>query len=132
MKKLVIIIIVFMSIVYLHSCQYLYEPTQIIFKSEYLVLEWDSPSVNSMSGFIPVKSYRVYYRKDGSSWVFLGEIPAEEKPRYTVYHSDLGDGLYEFAVRAVYENAQYSSLHISSDQNADPLGGWFLLWIRSK
>ena len=130
MKKYVIIIL---SIVCFHGCQYLYEPVQIISKAEYIVLEWDTPSINVMGGFVHVKSYRVFYREHGSGyWVLLAEIPAEEKPKYTIYHSDLGDGLFDFAVNAVYENKINSALHTSRDITADPFGGWYLLWIRSE
>ena len=134
MKKLVIVIIVSLLILYFHSCQYSGEPVQIISKAEYIVLEWDNPSINVIGGeVIHVKSYRLFYREHGSGyWVLLAEIPAEEKPKYTIYHSDLGDGLFDFAVNAVYENQLNSALHTSRDITADPFGGWYLLWIRSE
>ena len=74
----------------------------------------------------------VYYKKNDSGWVFLGEVSAEENLNFKIYHSDVGDGLYEFAIRAIYSNELNSSLHTSKDLNANPIGGWCLLWIRSK
>ena len=133
MKKFISITIVLFSIIYLYGCQNFYEPMQILSHAEYIVLEWVPPSINEKSEFLNVESYMLYYRKVyNGGWVFLGEAPPAKILNYTVYHSDLGDGLFEFAVRAVYSNTLKSSLHTSSDQYADPLGGWFLLWIRSR
>ncbi len=113
---------------YFINCQYSSEPHQIISNTESIVLEWDPPQTD-----ILVKSYKIYYRqKDTFYWIFLDEITAYENPRYVVYHSDLGNGFYDFAVSAVNKSGQSSVLHTSRDQNADPINGWYLFWVRSR
>ena len=128
MKILYIFIFIFLFHMFFFACQYSNEPVQIISNAESLVLEWDPPQIP-----ILVKSYRIYYKKDNiSDWVLLDEITANENPHYTIYHSDLGNGIYEFAVSASNINGQTSQLHSSRDQNADPINGWYLFWIRSE
>lgn len=110
------------------SCQYSNEPVQIISTAETITLEWTPPKMDFF-----VESYRIYYRKDNmTSWVLIAEIPSNENPRYKIYHSDLGNGFFYFAVRSVEKNGVGSSLHTSSDQNADPINGWYLFWVRSR
>ena len=114
--------------IYFVSCQYSNEPVQKISTAESITLEWDPPLVD-----IYVDSYRIYYRKNDSSyWVLLDEITACENPRYTVYHSDLGNGFYDFAVSSLNKERQSSILHTSRDQNADPINGWSVFWVRSR
>ena len=114
--------------IYFISCQYSNEPVQKISNAESITLEWDPPLVD-----IYVDSYRIDYRKnDLSYWVLLDEIPAYENPRYTVYHTYLGNGFYDFAVSALNKERQSSILHTSRDQNADPINGWSLFWVRSR
>ena len=122
------IIFIFLLIVSLYSCQYSNEPVQKISNAESIVLEWDPPQPA-----ILVRSYRIYYRKDNSvHWILLDEISASENPHYTIHHSDLGNGLYEFAVKALNKFGQSSELHTSRDQNAIPMNGWYLFWMRSE
>ncbi len=126
--KLSIMVSIILLCIYFYGCQYTSEPHQIISNTESIVLAWDPPQTD-----ILVKSYKIYYRKnDTFDWVLLDVITASENPRYVVYHSDLGNGFYDFAVSAVNKHGQDSILHTSRDQNADPLNGWYLFWVRSR
>ncbi len=126
--KLLFVVFLILFCILLIGCQYSNEPFQIISTSESLTLEWDSPQLDLF-----LESYKIYYRKDNAStWVLIDEIPSNENPRYKIYHSDLGNGFYDFAVRSVDKNGQESSLHTSRDQNADPINGWYLFWVISK
>ena len=126
--KLLIVAFLIIFFILLVGCQYSNEPVQIISKAGSITLEWDPPQLD-----IFVESYKIYYRKDNASgWVLIDEIPSKENPRYRIYHSDLGNGFYDFAVRAVDKNGRGSLLHTSRDQNADPINGWTLFWVRSE
>ena len=82
---------------------------------------------------LAVATYRVYWRPHVSGvWNLLVEIPATPHPALTIKHSDLGDGEYDFAVRAVDTNGGVSGFHSSLDASAIPFGGWYILWFTSK
>jgi len=52
------------------------------------------------------RTYRIYYRRHGRpDWTLLDEIAAAPLPQYTVGHDSLGDGYFEFAVSAVYDES---------------------------
>ena len=132
MKKYTFIILIFLLLVAFQSCQWMeYEPSKLVINSEYIQLEWDPPPVNEEYDFLPVVSYKIYYRIHGmNDWILLDLIPAEQNPKYTIYHSDLGNGSYDFAVSAVQISDSESQLHSSLDISADPVGGWYIIWLR--
>ena len=87
---------------------------QIVQKSPKLTLAWDPPLSDIPNRPTEVASYQIYCREHGTSyWRFLGEISATSHPEYTVEHSQLGDGLFDFAVRAVTDGADVPSAHIA-------------------
>ena len=89
--------------------------------ADQVVLAWDAPP-----GL--VQSYRVYFRIHGETdWVLMEEIPAVPSPQYTVLHSTLGNGQFDFGVIAVYASDE-SAVHTSLDQTASPQTGWYLEW----
>ena len=45
---------------------------------------------------------------------------------------ELGDGLFDFAVRAISVEDRASPLHCSTESNADPVSGWHVLWVGSQ
>ena len=114
------------------NCQWMeYEPSQRVIESEYIQLEWDPPPGDEENVLPPVVLYKIYYRVHGmEDWVVLDLIPAEQNPKYIVYHSDLGNGSYDFAVSAVQINDIESQLHSSLDISAAPIGGWYIMWLR--
>ncbi len=132
MKKYTFIILIFLLLVAFQSCHWMaYEPSKLVINSEYIQLEWDPPPVNEEYDFLPVVSYKIYYRIHGmNDWILLDLIPADQNPKYTVYHSDLGNGSYDFAISAVQISDSESQLHSSLDTSADPVGGWYIIWLR--
>lgn len=102
-------------------------------KSNEITLEWDPPALRLETGPMAIESYNVYYRVHNTeTWNLLDTIDAVPYPNYTIQHSLLGDGLFDFSVSAVAENGEESNLHSSVDPNADPVGGWYLLWVKSE
>ena len=88
-----------------------------------ITLAWDPPGGT-------VLKYRAYFRIHGTTdWVQLAEIPAAPAPEYTVLHSTLGNGEFDFGVIALYDDSQ-SALHSSLDTSASPTTGWYLMWQR--
>ncbi len=101
-------------------------------KTSYLTIEWDPPT-----GVIPASplyphSYNIYYSEFGkSNWVLLGSSNSSDNPYFTVNHSDVGDGVYVFAVSTVSVGSGHSPLHTSLDYTADPLTGWYIWWFKN-
>jgi hypothetical protein len=109
------------------------ESMQILHKSMELTLAWDPPMTDIPNTPTEVEAYQIYYREHGTAhWRILGEIPASRHPEYTVDHQRLGSGLYDFAVRAITVDGRESALHTSLDNNADPVSGWYVLWVGSQ
>ena len=105
--------------------------TPLIKRSDDIVLAWDppAPQFDREGELIPVESYNVYYRDHGDiDWVMLGSTLAVDNPEFTVYHSALDNGEYDFAVSAVGLDDLESALHTSIDRDAYPAGGWYLIW----
>jgi hypothetical protein len=89
-----------------------------------ITLEWDAPPE-------AVTSYDVYSRSHGASlWQVLGSVSAVPQPEYTILHSALGNGEYDFAVVAVNDQGDRSDYHTSLDPTAQPDTGWYLEWYR--
>jgi hypothetical protein len=100
--------------------------------SQAITLEWDPPVGQLPSIQFAPFSYRVYYSQHGFRlWRLIGEVPASTAPQFSIHHSDLGDGLFDFAVTTVNFQGQESSLHTSLDSSASPAGGWHVFWVGS-
>jgi len=132
MKKVLFSFLIVLISLISYGCNFIeYEPSKIIVDSDTIQLEWDPPEVKSFDEGSTILYYRVYYRiHDVGRWVTLDIIPAQDHPKYEIHHSDFGNGAYDFAVRAVSASSRYSALHSSLDPSADPLGGWYVVWIR--
>lgn len=111
---------------------YIEQPLMVRVETSFLTIKWDPPHQTiSHSPYYPDK-YIVYYADFGTSnWIRLGEIDAKDNPHFTVKHSDVGDGLYVFAVRVVTKNYR-SSFHTSLDYTADPISGWYVWWMKNE
>ena len=106
------------------------ESIQILHKSRELTLAWDPPSGDLPGRSTEVAAYQIYCREHGTSyWRLLAEIPASRNPEYTIDHERVGSGLFDFAVRAISVEGSASRLHSSLDSSADPVSGWYVLWI---
>jgi hypothetical protein len=112
------------------GCQYTNEPTQIISGAETIKLTWDVP-LELLNKLSVIRAIRVYYRNhpDGV-WTFLHEVPISSTPVILLHHNEIGNGIYDFGVCYVYKNNLISPLHSSLDDDALPIGGWYLMWIR--
>ncbi len=109
------------------------ESMEILHKSSELTLAWDPPLADIPNRPTEVEKYQVYYREHGTlDWRFLGEAPASPHPEYTVEHRLLGDGQYDFAIRAITQSGQASLLHSSLDSSADPVCGWYVFWVNTE
>lgn len=105
-------------------------PVQIFRNTDSIRLAWNAVTTDVNGDPTYIDHYNVYYRARGSTtWTFLGEAPDIQDPWYEIWHSDIGDGYWEFAVVAVDVNGNESGYHTSLDQNANPAGGWYLLWV---
>ena len=106
---------------------------QILHKSMELTLAWDPPLTDIPNRPTEVAAYQIYCREHGTSyWRLLAEIPAAPHPEYTVEFERVGHGLFDFAVRAISVEGAASPLHSSLDGNADPVSGWYVLWVGSE
>ena len=131
MKKIVFLVILISSLgVFFYSCQYTAKPQLIVVHDDTITLSWDPPDFNTLEVIWPIVSYKVFYRRYGGfSWSLIAEVEAKQRLAYTLNHDEVGDGLYEFAVSAMNEKNYMSTLHTSIDQNANPFGGWYVLWL---
>jgi len=99
--------------------------------SRTLTLAWDPPAGQFPTGDFAAYTYRLYYRAHGSTgWLFFGETPARQSPTFILKYQDFGAGSYDFAVTTVNVVGAESRLHTSLDTQADPVGGWYLVWMK--
>lgn len=104
----------------------------VLVTSEIITLEWDAPTISYPFSPLSISAYYVYSRRHGASqWSFCGQAASNLELRYSLRHSEYGDGAFDFAVCAVDARGEQSPLHTSLDATASPYGGWYLMWIRS-
>ena len=138
MNKRILLVIIFALTVCMGGCNWLRrftmgESMEILHRSAELTLTWDPPLTDIHNNSMKVASYKIYYRHHGTStWTFLDEISASSHPEYTVEHDRIGDGVYDFGVRAVTISGQASALHSSLDNSADPISGWYVFWVNTE
>jgi len=96
--------------------------SQITSQADSVTLAWD-PSTGE------VAAYKIFYRQHGTeSWSVLTEVPAQAEPSLILYHSDFGNGSFDFGVEAVADTGAESPMHSSLDATAQPTSGWYLTW----
>jgi len=104
------------------------DSNQIIVNSDHITLAWDSPDTSSQES--SVTSYKIFYREHNSSkWNLLTEKTDLSNLSYRIDHKDMGNGEYDFAVSAIYNNSVESNYHSSLDVTANPNTGWYILWL---
>jgi hypothetical protein len=102
-----------------------HQPDEIASIANQLTLAWNPPA----SGASQVVSYTIQYRAHGTSaWHTLVTIPATSQPSYTVLHSAMGNGSFDFAVSSIDSTGATSPLHTSLDPSANPSSGWYVTW----
>jgi hypothetical protein len=102
-------------------------------KTAFLTIRWDPPTrlVRGSPKF--PQRYNIYYSNFGeSNWTLLGSIQATDHPSFTVKHSDVGDGVYVFAVSTVGIGGGESIKHTSLDYTANPITGWYVWWMKNE
>ncbi|NLE02999.1 MAG: hypothetical protein GX640_24275 [Fibrobacter sp.] len=83
---------------------------------------------NETNDAIESFSYDLFFRKMGdSTWA---SVATTKENKYTLHHSKIGNGFFEFAVKTKTENGIESKLHTSADTSTSLPGGWFLNWNR--
>jgi hypothetical protein len=133
--KRVLLVICLLSILFVTiQCQYGNDSRNIVYSSDVLVLTWNEPRQDNAALIGPLLYYQVYYRdyyRDtvDVDWTLIDFVYPASEPEYALHHTDFGNGVYEFAVNAVYQKGFISPLHKSSDATADPFGGWIVMWI---
>ncbi len=76
-----------------------------------------------------VIGYELHYRTNGENgWNYLSTVSASDTPLANIRYSQLGNGVFDFAVNTVLQNGAKSDLHISTDTTAILKSGWFLRW----
>lgn len=115
----------------LSSCQAILAqrgPARIVATGDTLTLSWDADQSAWPGSPSATEHFRVYVRPLGpGSWTFVRATQGF-LPRITIHRFELAAGDYEFAVQAVYNNGDRSTLHTSTDYSAWPPGGWYVQW----
>ena len=98
------------------------DPAGVASTAAAITLAWDPPPS-------PVQTYKLFFRiHDTSTWYsLLPDVTAGPSPEYTVQHTDVNSGIFDFGVKAVNEDAE-SNMHISVETTAQPDTGWYLVW----
>jgi hypothetical protein len=92
-----------------------------------IVLCWDTPPEEADS----ISSYEVFYHtKDDQQYTLLKSFSTSANPKLVIRRIDLPikDTIFYFHIRSVLKSGFISDFHNSSDTNALPQGGWYLLW----
>jgi hypothetical protein len=99
------------------------DPQGVSTSATEVTLAWDPPSSS-------VATYKLFFRiHDTSTWYSLADnLLAHPAPQYTVQHSAVDNGIFDFGVVAVNAESTESSMHMSVETTAQPETGWFLVW----
>ena len=99
------------------------DPQGVSTSATEVTLAWDPPLSS-------VATYKLFFRiHDTSTWYSLADdLPADPAPQYTVQHSAVDNGIFDFGVVAVSAESAESRMHMSVETTAQPDTGWFLVW----
>jgi len=106
------------------------DPVPVEVYGSEVTLAWDPPPSE-------VEEYLVFFRiHTTGTWYELTvppestPVPAVPSPEYTVNHSWVENGVFDFGVTAVSPapDEEESPRHSSLDITAQPDTGWFLIW----
>jgi len=99
------------------------DPQEVSSTAAEVTLAWDPPPSS-------IAAYRVLFRiHDCSSWYSLDDdLAAEPAPEFTVQHTAVGSGIFDFGVIAVDAEDAESAMHLSLETTAQPDTGWYLVW----
>jgi hypothetical protein len=100
----------------------------LIVRSSSITLAWDPPATAGSTGNA-ITGFCVYWRPHlTAGWRLVGQVPAGSSPRLRIGHADLGNGAFDFAVTCLDDSGNESAFHASTDADADPFGGWYVIW----
>lgn len=130
-RRYSLFIIILISVFFLSGCRFflsLSGPIPVDYHEHTLTLSWENEHTEIEGTPVATAYFNVFYRDLGTTeWTFL-QTTDDSQSSISIRHGSLGDGDYEFAVQAVYNNGKTSALHCSSDFSAWPPGGWYLRW----
>lgn len=91
-------------------------------------LRWDKPANTTRA----VSGYKILYRPHNNGyWTLLNKpIPSSDSPFVCIYRSEVvstGD-MFDFAVRAYFQDGDSSNISSSTDSTAAAYKGWFIKW----
>jgi hypothetical protein len=105
------------------------EPERIFRDTESVRIQWEEVTTDIQGGPEYIDHYDFFYRRHGDTeWIFYGEVPDIQDPWIEVWHDDLGNGEWEFGVKAVDVNGNVSDTHHCMDGTAVP-PEWYLYWV---
>ena len=82
------------------------DPAEVLSSEAQITLAWDPPPS-------AVDTYKLLFRiHDTQDWYLIEQITAEPSPQYTVLNDDLGNGMFDFGVKAVDSGSEESVLLI--------------------
>ena len=97
--------------------------------SDVIQLEWDPPGAQPFPPGVSITGYNVYVRAHpAGEWTLIGKVPATARPQILLERSKTGNGAFDFGVSSTTSRGGESTLHTSFDIDADPAGGWYLIW----
>lgn len=122
---------IFFSLILFSNCNILVKsigPVPIVVNKDSFLLVWNAEQSGIPDLPSSITGFELYYRGFGSSeWNQLRSIHRYNL-RAFISVSDLdGYGSYEIGIRQVYKNGRTSDMHKSTDFNAKPTGGWYLV-----
>lgn len=103
------------------------DPFMEVRGSKTITLAWDPPS----DGKDSVASYELWFKTNkNQTYSFLKSISASDTPSVVVNRDSISDtdSIFYFRVQTVSKSGSKSRFHYSTDSDAIPADGWFLLW----
>jgi len=102
------------------------ETHPVVCTADSALLTWNAFS----SPFDTIQYYELLFRNHGDTgWISLNDtIPTNDTPHVTIYHSQFGNGFFDFAVKSISAGGLTSNPHSSLDSTASVSEGWYLQW----
>ena len=138
-----IVVLALLTTVSLGGCPLMIElfgepgPLAIAVAADSLTLGWDQEPDTLWNVEAGIGAFRVYVRERGTrDWTFVSEIETTVEPTFTVSSADAFAGRaeaelqFEFGVSSVTRDGEESMIHSSVDFDAQPRGGWYVVWTR--
>lgn len=102
-------------------------PFMEVRNSRTVALAWTPPEENKDS----IESYELWYKTNNNQiYNLLKNVTASDSPSVVLNRDSIPDpdSIFYFRIRTVMKNGSKSGYHYTTDTNAVPRDGWFLLW----